>query len=92
VFAVDGVPVRTENFAPYSIAGEAVGSTTDFLPWYVPSGNHVLTVTAFAGANGTGTAGPAITAAFDAGFYTSPPPTTRRRRTRPRPPGRGSTC
>ncbi|HEX8914749.1 MAG TPA: choice-of-anchor D domain-containing protein [Humisphaera sp.] len=73
VFAVDGVIVRTESFAPWSIAGE-VG--TDYTPWNVPLGTHTLTVTPFSGTGGTGTPGTPITVTFTATTDgTNPTPT-----------------
>ncbi|MDB5297094.1 MAG: Fibronectin type 3 protein, partial [Phycisphaerales bacterium] len=78
-FAVDGVVTRTENFAPYTIAGEASGSLTDVLAWAVPAGQHVLTVTPFGGSNGTGTVGEPLTVTFTGNTTTVPPtvpPTT----------------
>lgn len=63
VFVLDGVKVRTEGFAPYSIAGE---TGPDFAPWVPSAGNHTLVVTPFAGSNGTGQAGTAISVSFSA--------------------------
>jgi hypothetical protein len=74
VFKVDGVVVRTETTPPYTIAGETNG--TDHNPWDVPLGTHTLTVTPFGGPNGTGAAGPTITATFTASNGgTTPTPT-----------------
>ncbi|MEO6434267.1 MAG: hypothetical protein ABIP55_00695, partial [Tepidisphaeraceae bacterium] len=45
---------RTENSAPYTIAGD---SGSDFKPWTPSLGAHTLTVTHFSADNGGGTAG-----------------------------------
>lgn len=74
VFSVNGSVVRTENFSPYSIAGE-VGS--DYTPWSVPTGASTLIATAYSGQNGTGVAGTPIVVNFStAGTPTVPPPVT----------------
>lgn len=62
-FTLDGVVLRTENLAPYAIAGDAAGGA-DYLPWTPTLGAHVLVVTPFAGANASGAAGPARTLRF----------------------------
>jgi glucose/arabinose dehydrogenase len=72
VFAVDGVITRTENSAPFSIAGE---NGTDYLPWSVPTGTRTLTVTPYSGANGTGNAGTPLVVTYTAGSGTTPTPT-----------------
>ncbi|HEX8912920.1 MAG TPA: PQQ-dependent sugar dehydrogenase [Humisphaera sp.] len=61
VFTLNGVRYRTENFAPYSIAGE---NGVDYQPWNVAPGSYTLTVTPFGGKDGTGTAGTAKTVTF----------------------------
>jgi hypothetical protein len=53
--------LRTENSAPYSIAGDA-GS--NYHPWIPTVGAHLLTVTPYTGTNGSGTKGTAITMRF----------------------------
>lgn len=50
---IDGVTVRTENYAPYAIGGDASGGS-DLLPYAFPYGTHVLEVTAFTGSSATG--------------------------------------
>jgi hypothetical protein len=50
---IDGVTVRTENYAPYALGGDASGGS-DLLPYAVPYGTHVLEVTAFSGSSATG--------------------------------------
>lgn len=64
VFAVDGTVVHTEAAtAPYTIGGE---NGSDLLPWNVPTGTHTLTVTAYSGSGGTGTAGAPVNVTFNA--------------------------
>jgi hypothetical protein len=72
VFRIDGAVERVETTPPYTIAGDA---GTDHNPWTVPAGAHTLTVTPFSGANGTGIAGPTITATFSTSGSTEPDPT-----------------
>ncbi len=61
IFKVDGVNFRTENGAPYAIAGNT-GSNYD--PWTPSLGNHTLVVTPYSGSNGSGTVGTPITVNF----------------------------
>ncbi|HEX8911196.1 MAG TPA: hypothetical protein VF796_02470 [Humisphaera sp.] len=62
VFALDGVPFRTENTAPYSAGGEDAAG--DPLPLMLTSGEHTLTATPYAGSDGRGAQGAAATVAF----------------------------
>jgi dipeptidyl aminopeptidase/acylaminoacyl peptidase len=58
-FTLDGRSVKTENTAPYAIAGDRNG--TDYLAWRVPgAGAHTLSATAFSAKNGNGTPGAAL--------------------------------
>jgi hypothetical protein len=72
-FSVDGAVVRTENFAPYSIAGDTAKTTggTDYAPWNVPIGSHTLTVTAYSLKDRGGDAGTPVTASFTASGATT---------------------
>jgi N-acetylneuraminic acid mutarotase len=60
-FTLNGQVLRTENTAPYTIAGD---NGSDYLGWTPPVGTHTLVVTPFGGANGTGTAGTPVTVNF----------------------------
>lgn len=78
-FALDGNSnFRTENVAPYALAGDNSG---DYLPWTPPLGGHTLTATPFTEANAGGSAGTPLTIAFtvvETGIPTptpGPPPT-----------------
>ena len=62
-FVVDGKVLRTESYAPLTIAGDAGG---DIYAWSVQAGAHTLKVTPYAGESGTGLAGPAATVTFSA--------------------------
>jgi hypothetical protein len=64
-FVVDGVE-RIENNAPYAGAGDVLkaGGGTDYTPMKLAFGNHKVVVTAYTGANATGTASNAITVNF----------------------------
>ena len=53
--------LRTENSAPYSIAGDA-GS--NYHPWIPTVGAHLLTVTPYTGTNASGTKGTGVTVHF----------------------------
>jgi hypothetical protein len=61
-----------ENFAPYAIGGDQ--NTTDLLPFNISMGTHTLTVTAYSGANGTGS----VLSTQTLTFYVAdvPPPPT----------------
>jgi hypothetical protein len=63
-FEVDGKVLRTESYAPLTIAGD--DGAGDYAAWSVPAGAHTLRVTPFAGKFGTGLAGPAATVKFSA--------------------------
>ena len=64
-FTLDGAVIRTEGSAPYTINGDnnpvAGTNQTDYLPWTVSNGSHVLTVQGFSGTGGTGTPGTLVT-------------------------------
>jgi hypothetical protein len=57
VFALDGKNVRSENAAPYTIAGDSNG---DYSPWTPPTGQHTLGATPYSSSSGGGTAGIAL--------------------------------
>ena len=54
-FILDGQLVKIETAAPLALAGD---DANGYIPWTPALGAHTLTVTAFSGAGGTGTAGP----------------------------------
>ena len=54
VFQLDGVTIRVENVAPYTVAGND-GDT--YYPWTPSAGAHLLMVTPYSGPNGSGVAG-----------------------------------
>jgi hypothetical protein len=56
-FVLDGV-TKVENAAPYTLAGDAPrpDGSTDYKPITFSPGSHILKVTAYSGANATGTA------------------------------------
>ncbi|MBC8104786.1 MAG: hypothetical protein H7Z41_19600 [Cytophagales bacterium] len=63
VFGYDGnASYRTENVAPYAIAGD--NGPADFLPWTPVVGDHTVTATPFSASAGGGTAGTAHTRSF----------------------------
>ena len=70
-FVLDG-GTRTENGAPYALAGN---TGTDYAAWTPAVGIHTLVVTAYTSANRTGIAGPPVTVRFT---VTSPPPASGR--------------
>jgi len=53
---------QTDNAAPYALAGNVNG--TDYLAWTPSVGNHTLSATPYAGADGGGLAGTAKTLSF----------------------------
>jgi hypothetical protein len=57
----NGAKVQIENTPPYAIAGDANG---DYMAWTPSVGNHTLTLTAYTGKKGTGTAGAALSITF----------------------------
>lgn len=61
VFKLNGGVYRTENQAPYALAGDVSG---DYNPWSVSPGNYELTATPYSGSNGSGTAGTPLTIHF----------------------------
>lgn len=61
-FGWDGnASYRTDDEAPYSLGGDNAG---DYTTWELPTGNHTLTGTPYAGAGATGAAGTAHTLSF----------------------------
>jgi hypothetical protein len=50
---IDGKTVRTENFAPWAIGGDANGGA-DLLPYAFPTGTHTMTAIAYSGADAGG--------------------------------------
>jgi dipeptidyl aminopeptidase/acylaminoacyl peptidase len=60
-FTLDGQLVKTENTAPYAIAGDR-NSGADYRAWTLPdNGAHTLSATAFSARNGGGTASTPLT-------------------------------
>ena len=62
---------RTENAAPYALAGDTAG---DYWPWIPALGTHTVTATAFTGPDGTGWASASSTMTFQVIESTSTPP------------------
>ncbi len=61
-FAYDGnSSFRTENAAPYALAGDTAG---DFGPWTPSVGSHSLSATPYSSSGATGTAGTPLTITF----------------------------
>lgn len=60
-FTLDGAVIRTENGAPYAIAGNTAG---DYNAWTPTLGVHTLTVTPYAAASAGGAAGVGRTYTF----------------------------
>ena len=61
-FALDGNPnFRTENTAPYALAGDRNG---DYYPWTPALGEHTVTATRYGGDGASGTVGEALTVRF----------------------------
>lgn len=61
-FAYDGNPNhKTENVAPYALAGDKSG---EFRPWLPSAGPHEITATPYTGPRGSGTQGKPLTIAF----------------------------
>ena len=52
---------RTENAAPYALAGDTAG---DYWKWTPSVGSYLLTATAYSGPDASGTAGAAVTIGF----------------------------
>ena len=73
-FDLDGQTLLTENYAPFTIAGDAAG---DFHDWIPAVGSHILQVIPYAGLSASGLAGQAVTVHFDAVATTLPPIVTR---------------
>lgn len=72
-FGLDGNPnVRTENVAPYALAGDNDG---DYLSWTPAVGPHTLTATAYTQANAGGTAGLPLEITFIVTDQPTPTPT-----------------
>ncbi|HYE99009.1 MAG TPA: DUF5060 domain-containing protein, partial [Planctomycetota bacterium] len=63
-FGYDGnANVRTENAAPYALAGDSSGN---YYAWTPTAGSHSVTATPYTGSNASGTAGTAKTITFTA--------------------------
>jgi membrane-bound inhibitor of C-type lysozyme len=60
-FWLDGKMIRTENAAPWSLAGDANGN---YAAWTPSLGNHTLVATPYTGSGATGTAGASLTVTF----------------------------
>ncbi len=61
-FGLDGnASYRTENSAPYALAGDTAG---DFNAWTPSVGNHSVSATPYAGSGATGAAGTGVTLTF----------------------------
>lgn len=69
-FRLDGSNVRTENAAPYALAGDASGN---YYPWTPSLGAHTLTATPYSNWGAGGTAGSELTRQFT--VVDSQPPT-----------------
>jgi len=61
-FLLNGAVFRTENAAPYALYGDQPAGF--YLPWIPNPGNYTLTVVAYSGSGGSGTAGPSYTVRF----------------------------
>lgn len=62
-FALNGSPLRIENAAPYTIAGDG-SSGSDYYGWTPAVGRHTLTVTPYAAAQAGGTVGAPLSVTF----------------------------
>ena len=62
-FTLDGKDYRTENVAPYALAGDG-NSGRDYYAWTPALGRHTLTATPFAGARAAGAKKAALTVTF----------------------------
>ncbi len=71
IFKLDGVVIRTENAAPYDVAGDINGAVT---AWTPATGAHTLVATPYSATDGGGIAGNPITASFNV-VNTTPTPT-----------------
>jgi membrane protein required for beta-lactamase induction len=60
-FKLDGTLIRTENTAPYAVAGDTNGSYT---AWKPAVGNHTLVATPYGSTNASGTAGTPVSVSF----------------------------
>ncbi len=61
VFLLDGVVFRTENASPHYLNGVTAGIPDNWVP---SIGSHLLVATPYSGADGTGTAGEALSSTF----------------------------
>ncbi|NOK59348.1 MAG: hypothetical protein GFH27_549283n192 [Chloroflexi bacterium AL-W] len=60
-FVLDDQLIKTENYVPYTIAGDA-NQGKDYLPWQFPaSGEHTLTAIPYSSVNGEGLPGQDLT-------------------------------
>ena len=60
-FFLNGAVERTENVAPYALAGDING---DYLPWNPSVGSYELTATPFSGTGASGSQGTGLTITF----------------------------
>jgi hypothetical protein len=60
-FFIDGQLVKTENYAPYALAGDRDGV---YLKWTPAVGSHTLRVVPYKSANRTGSIGTALETTF----------------------------
>lgn len=60
-FVLDGEDVKTENVAPYSLAGDSRG---DYSAWKLGAGRHTLRATPYGRAGGQGAPGTALSVTF----------------------------
>ena len=61
-FSLDGSTFRSENVAPYALAGDASG---DYWAWTPTPGTHTLTATPYSEKGGGGTVGASLTVSFN---------------------------
>lgn len=73
VFRVNGSKVRTENAAPFSLAGDNNGDYNAWPQGTVP-GTYVLTATSYSEANGQGAPGESLTVTFTISTTDDPVP------------------
>lgn len=93
-FALDGQVIQTENFAPYSIKGDAPKQGgRNYLPWTPPAGKHTLVVTPYSQARGQGQTGTPMQVTFTVtnGIAVTPQPTTAQPTATPAPSATATT-
>lgn len=64
VFSLDGYRIKTEDYPPYTIAGD-VRSNGNYLSWVVDLGMHDITACPYAKRDGSGAAGECLTVALE---------------------------